>query len=187
MSPEICGRHLPRCSPRLHSCCSSLVATSRTYCSLGLAVDGARSRCAWQSARHVGVSLDCFSWKVFSLASSPDSPARSSPGTLPDSRYPDVAARTRFAEQTLAALRDVPGLGSATISADIPLLAAAGSNFLYARTDGEILPIDKRAAAAAHNIAPEYFKTWGIPLLAGRDFDEHDKPDRQNVIIISVG
>jgi len=107
--------------------------------------------------------------------------------TLPDSRYPDVAARTRFAEQTLAALRDVPGLGSATISADIPLLAAAGSNFLYARTDGEILPIDKRAAAAGHNIAPEYFKTWGIPLLAGRDFDEHDTPDRQNVIIISQG
>ena len=107
--------------------------------------------------------------------------------TLPDSRYPDVAARTRFAEQTLAALRDVPGLESATISADIPLLAAAGSNFLYARTDGEILPIDKRAAAASHNIAPEYFKTWGIPLLAGRDFDEHDTPDRQNVIIISQG
>ena len=49
------------------------------------------------------------------------------------------------------------------------------------------LPIDKRAAAASHNIAPEYFKTWGIPLLAGRDFDEHDTPDRQNVIIISQG
>src|SRR5947199_3023665 len=107
--------------------------------------------------------------------------------TLPDSRYPDVAARTRFAEQTLAALRDVPGLGSATISADIPLLAAAGSNLLYARTDGEILPIDKRAAATAHNIAPEYFKTWGVPLVAGRDFDEHDTPDRQNVMIISQG
>src|SRR5262249_7429753 len=53
--------------------------------------------------------------------------------TLPDRRYPDVATRTRFAEQTLAALRDVPGLESATISADIPLLAGAVSNFLYAR------------------------------------------------------
>jgi predicted permease len=105
--------------------------------------------------------------------------------TLPDSRYPDVVARTRFAEQTLAALRDVPGLESATISADIPLLPAAGSNFLYTRTDGEVLPIDKRAAAAAHNIGPDYFKTWGIPLLAGRDFDQQDTPDRQNVIIIS--
>jgi predicted permease len=105
--------------------------------------------------------------------------------TLPDSRYPDIPTRTRFAEQTLAALHDVPGLESATISADIPLLPAAVSNFLYARTDGEILPIDKRAAAVGHNIAPDYFKTWGIPLLAGRDFDEHDMPDRQNVVIIS--
>jgi putative ABC transport system permease protein len=107
--------------------------------------------------------------------------------TLPDSPYRDVATRTRFAEQTLAALRDVPGLESATMSADIPLLPAAISNFLYARTDGEVLPIDKRAAAVGHNIAPNYFKTWGIPLLAGRDFDEHDTPDRQNVVIISKG
>jgi putative ABC transport system permease protein len=107
--------------------------------------------------------------------------------TLPDSPYRDIATRTRFAEETLSALRNVPGLESATISADIPLLPAALSNFLYARTDGEALPIDKRAAAVGHNIGPDYFKTWGIPLLAGRDFDEHDTPDRQNVIIISKG
>jgi len=107
--------------------------------------------------------------------------------TLPDSPYSDVAMRTRFAQQTLAALRDVPGLESATISADIPLLPAAVSNFLYARSDAEVLPIDKRAAAVGHNIAPSYFKTWGIPLLAGRDFDEHDTPNSQNVVIISKG
>ena len=105
--------------------------------------------------------------------------------TLPESRYPDVAARTQFADRTLAALRDVPGLESATISADIPLVPAAASNTLYARSDGEILPVDKRPAAAAHNVAPDYFRTWGIPVLAGRDFNERDTPDRQNVIIIS--
>jgi predicted permease len=107
--------------------------------------------------------------------------------TLPDSPYRDIPTRTRFSEQTLAALRDVPGLESATISADIPLLPAAVSNFLYTRTDGEIIPIDKRAAAVGHNIGPGYFKTWGISLLAGRDFDEHDTPDSQNVVIISKG
>ena len=107
--------------------------------------------------------------------------------TLPESRYPDVPTRTRFAEQTLAALREVPGLENATISADIPLLAGAVSNFLYTRTDGEILAIDKRAAGVGHNVAPDYFKTWGIALLAGRDFDKHDTPDRQNVVIISQG
>ncbi|HJT45188.1 MAG TPA: ABC transporter permease [Chthoniobacterales bacterium] len=105
--------------------------------------------------------------------------------TLPDAQYPDLSARQRFVEKTLAALHAIPAFESATISADIPLLGAAVSNTLYTRPDGEILPIDKRAAAVLHNIAPDYFKTWGISLLAGRDFDEHDTADRQNVMIIS--
>src|SRR5438105_3637433 len=83
--------------------------------------------------------------------------------TLPNARYRDLGARQRFAQQTLAALRAQPGVESATISADIPLLAGAGSNSLYSRPDGEILPIDKRAAAPSHDIAANYFKTWGIP------------------------
>jgi len=105
--------------------------------------------------------------------------------TLPDAQYPDLAARQRFAERTLAALHTVPAFESSSLSADIPLIAAAVSNVLYTRPDGEILPIDKRAAAVLHNIAPDYLKTWDIPILSGRDFNEHDTSDRQNVIIIS--
>src|SRR5438445_3894829 len=105
--------------------------------------------------------------------------------TLPQAPYPDSPTRQRFVEQTLAALRTVPGFQSATISGDLPLIAAAASNTLYSRPDGEILPLDKRAAAANHDIASDYFKTWGIPILAGRDFDQHDVADHQNVIVIS--
>src|SRR6516164_6177072 len=105
--------------------------------------------------------------------------------TLPEAQYPDLAARQRFAEKTLAALHTVPAFESATISADIPLLAGAIGNVLYARPDRELLPIDKRAAAVFHSITADYFKTWGISVLAGRDFDEHDTADRQNVMIIS--
>jgi len=105
--------------------------------------------------------------------------------TLPEAQYPDLAARQRFADKTLAALHTVPAFQSATISADIPLLAGAIGNVLYARPDREVLPIDKRAAAVFHSITADYFKTWGISVLAGRDFDEHDTADRQNVMIIS--
>ena len=105
--------------------------------------------------------------------------------TLPEPRYPDLGARTRFAEQTLAALRNVPGLDTSTICADIPLFPGAGNNILYSRPDGEILPLDKRAAAAYHNVTADYLKLWGIPVLAGRDFDEHDTADQPNVLLIS--
>ena len=105
--------------------------------------------------------------------------------TLPQAQYPDSATRQRFVEKVLAALQRIPSLQSATISGDIPLIAAAGSNMLYTRPDGEILPVDKRAAAAGHDIAPDYLKTFGIPILAGRDFDEHDVADHQNVMLIS--
>ena len=105
--------------------------------------------------------------------------------TLPQAPYPGPPARQHFVEQTLAALHAVPALQSATISGDIPLLAGAGNATLYSRPDGEILPIDKRASAPSHDIAPDYFKTWGIPILAGRDIDEHDVADHQNVVLIS--
>lgn len=105
--------------------------------------------------------------------------------TLPEPRYLDLAARTRFAEQTLAALRNIPGLETATISADIPLFPGAGSNTLYSRADGEILPLDKRAAAAYHNITAGYLKLWGIPILSGRTFDEHDTAESPQVLLIS--
>ncbi|MBV9618181.1 MAG: ABC transporter permease [Verrucomicrobia bacterium] len=103
--------------------------------------------------------------------------------TMPLATYPDAASRQRFAEQTLDALRDVPGLESATISGDIPL--AGGNRTLYARGDRDVPPIEKRAGAPSHDIAPGYFKTWGVPLLAGREFNEHDVADGQMVCLIS--
>jgi len=103
--------------------------------------------------------------------------------TLPVSQYPDAPSRQRFAEQILNELHNVRGLESATISGDIPL--NGGNRTLYARADRDVPPMEKRAGAPSHDIAPEYFKTWGIPLLAGREFNEHDTADAQKVCLIS--
>src|SRR5436189_1970828 len=78
--------------------------------------------------------------------------------TLPVSQYPDAPSRQRFAEQTLNELRDVPGLESATISGDIPL--NGGNRTLYARGDRDVLPMEKRASAPSHDLAPGYLRTW---------------------------
>jgi putative ABC transport system permease protein len=103
--------------------------------------------------------------------------------TLPASQYSDAQSRQRFAEQTLNELRNVRGLESATISGDIPL--NGGNRTLYARADRDVPPMEKRDSAPSHDIAPDYFKTWGIPLLVGREFNEHDTADAQKVCLIS--
>jgi len=103
--------------------------------------------------------------------------------TLPVAQYPDNPSRQRLAEQLLNALRDVPGLESSTISGDVPL--AGGNRTLYARGDRDVPPIEQRANAPSHDIAPGYFKTWGIPLLTGREFNEHDITDSQRVCLVS--
>jgi predicted permease len=103
--------------------------------------------------------------------------------TLPTSQYPDPPSRQRFVEQTLHELRRVSGLESATISGDIPLVGF--SRYLYARSDRDVPPVEERAIAPGHEVAPGYFKTWGVLLLAGREFNEHDTADGQKVCLIS--
>ena len=103
--------------------------------------------------------------------------------TLPTVQYPDAPSRQRLAEQFLNALQNVPGLESSTVSGDVPL--NGGNRTLYARGDRDVPPIDQRASGPSHDIAPGYFKTWGIPLLTGREFNEHDTADSQKVCLIS--
>ena len=103
--------------------------------------------------------------------------------TLPTSQYPDAGSRQRFIEQLLNALRDIPGVQTATGSGDIPL--NGGNRTLYARGDRDLPPVEQRTAAPSHDVAPDFFKTWRIPLLAGREFNEHDTVDSQNVVLIS--
>jgi len=102
---------------------------------------------------------------------------------LPIAQYADQASRQRFVDRTLAALRDTPSVESVTVSGDIPL--NGGNRTLFARADREVPPTERRATAPSHDIAPGYLQTWGIPLVAGRAFDEHDIAGGRNVCLIS--
>jgi predicted permease len=103
--------------------------------------------------------------------------------TMPAAQYPDSDRRTRFAEQALTALRSIPGFDNVAISGDIPL--AGGANILYTRDQGNVPPVHQRSAAVSHEISTNYFRTWGIPILSGRDITEHDNAESQRVVLIS--
>ena len=103
---------------------------------------------------------------------------------LPPSQYPDVEARARFVDRLLAELKTVPGMESAAVSDSIPL-SGNNSRSPYARADGNPLPVAQRPLGLTRSISPGYLRTYSIPLLSGRDFDERDAIDRPLVVLIS--
>ena len=104
---------------------------------------------------------------------------------MPQAQYPDVAARTRSAEQLTNALRATPGVQDVTVSSTIPLNGGAGAT-LYTRAEGDVPPVAERKGAPSNDITPGWLRTLGIPLLAGRDINEQDIADHPNVILISA-
>jgi putative ABC transport system permease protein len=104
---------------------------------------------------------------------------------MPQAQYPDPASRARFAEQLMNVLRTTPGVQDVTISSSIPLNGGAGAT-LYTRPEGNVPPVAERKGAPSNDIAPGWLRTLGIPLLAGRDFNEQDIADHPNVILISA-
>ena len=94
----------------------------------------------------------------------------------------DRAVDPAAGRQLLDRLQSVPGVRSATVASPTPLSGAGASGF--ATVDGYLeRPEDRRYNQIAW-IAPRYFETLGIAILAGRDFDFGDDA-RPNIAIIS--
>ena len=103
---------------------------------------------------------------------------------LPPAQYPDPEARSRFVERLLGELKNVPGIEASTISDGVPLNGSRSAS-PYARVDGNPVPLNQRPLGLTRSIAPGFLKSFGIPLLAGRDFDERDGADKPLVVLVS--
>src|SRR5438309_637415 len=103
---------------------------------------------------------------------------------LSQAQYPDQASRARFAEQLQTALRATPGFEDLMLSSTFPLFSGP-SVTLYTRPEGNVPPVAERKGAPSNDVMPGWFRAAGIPLIAGRDFNEQDVMDHPNVIIIS--
>ena len=103
---------------------------------------------------------------------------------MPPAQYPNPEARARFVERLLAELKTVPGIEAATASDGVPLNGNRSSS-PYARVDGNPLPLNQRPLGLTRSVAPGFLTSFGIPLLAGRDFDERDGVDKPLVVLLS--
>ena len=103
---------------------------------------------------------------------------------LPPASYPDPQARERFVNRLAEELKNTPGLESSAVSDGVPL-SGGQSRSPYARVDGNPPAVNERPLGLTRSISPGFLKTFGIPLLAGRDIDERDALDKPLVVLVS--
>jgi predicted permease len=102
---------------------------------------------------------------------------------IPYSDYPSSADRSRFGQQLLARLREIPAIRAAGIALTwpfnvngLPPIELEGSSSV---------PTTELPQAAAFDVSDGYFDALGIPLLRGRAFDQHDTSDSEHVAVIN--
>lgn len=103
---------------------------------------------------------------------------------------PQLAGRTgedipRIYRLVLDDLRTVPGAQAVTMSAVRPVSEDYYFVSSFREVNGKMLTAEQRIRVAFNHVAPGYFATLGIPLAAGRDFDERDSVGTPRVAIIS--
>ncbi len=103
--------------------------------------------------------------------------------SLQGPNFPDNTAVYTVYSQLLDRLRSLKGVVSASGGLDFPL-SGGQDNSLFVHLQGE--------PDAAHNlnsrqrpVSPEFFSAMGIKLLAGRDFNDHDRQGTTPVAIVN--
>ena len=100
-------------------------------------------------------------------------------------KYRAVEARREFFRQLVEHLEAQPGVIAAGGVLIRPLEGTVGWDLDYA-IEGQSLDDARRNAIANYeSITPHYFRTFGIPLKAGRGFEPQDNADNPRVVIIS--
>jgi putative ABC transport system permease protein len=100
--------------------------------------------------------------------------------TLPERVYAKPERIHAFARGVLDRIQHLPGVTSAS------LINSAPFGMMFIRGDFDIEGQPKPTLDAGKpKVAASYFKTMGIPLLAGREFTARDTADAPNVAIVS--
>jgi len=102
---------------------------------------------------------------------------------LPETRYPDDAARAAFFTRALEAVRAEPGLSQSGLITGLPFSDQFWTSSF--RVDGFTPPPGGNGPHGHFRIVDEgYFETVRVPLLRGRGFDARDVADSTPVVVI---
>jgi predicted permease len=100
--------------------------------------------------------------------------------TLKGDKYASTAKTTQFVSAVLDSLKSAPGVNSAAAVNGLPLDRGLNmGGFPVGRQE-------LRQSVEFRTITPGYFKTMGVPLLAGRDISDSDQASSDPVVLIGA-
>jgi predicted permease len=103
---------------------------------------------------------------------------------LPAAAYPDDLAVAHFFDQALARIAALPGVAAAGATTTLPLQGAQANGHRLAD-----FPRPENAPPAVFQfqyVTPGYFRSMGIPVVAGRGLEAGDAERRDGAVVVSA-
>lgn len=97
--------------------------------------------------------------------------------------YDDARAKLFF-EQAQSRLRQLPGVESVSLAERIPFSPNMHTTTILVEGRPDATP-RTGASVDTSRVTPEFFRTLGVPLVAGREFDNRDVPESIRAAIVS--
>ncbi len=144
----------------------ALVIAQASLATLLLASSALLAHSLWELSR-VDLGFDARNVLVFRL-----NPAKA--------LYPDTAAMQRYADHLLERLRAEPGVRDVALTTNLPI--SSQFNVSLRLPDGSPVP----EAPQYRAVSADSFATFGIPVLAGRDFVDSDRSGAEPVVVVNA-
>jgi putative ABC transport system permease protein len=103
---------------------------------------------------------------------------------LPANRYPTLAQQADAYHRVLEKVRQHPGVSAAAVGFPLPS-QSKGSSASFNIEGQPTTTRANRPTALFNAVSPGYFRTLGVPLLRGRDFQESDRENGMAVVIVT--
>lgn len=100
----------------------------------------------------------------------------------PGAAYPSQARRNAYFDEALRLVQNTNGIEASGLTDVLPL---EGDRSWGVAGVGQVYEKDNYPDAFVRIVSDGYLKAMGIPLLAGRDFTQHDTPETEQVIIVN--
>jgi putative ABC transport system permease protein len=105
--------------------------------------------------------------------------------TLRGERYNEDDRRVAFTERLLKRVRALPGVTAAAVTVARPLGGGVAPATSFRATDRPEPAVGEWPVTDVRMVSPGYFRTMGISLQRGRDFEAADDADAPPVVIVN--